>query len=408
MRNSISIFKTHKVRTFLTIVGIIIATTVYLVVNVYADALISTLSDIYEGFDSHTILIRDYLDKNALKEIKARYEKENYSCFNKGYTVNIHIADDNVNFDVEAELTFVKLDFHNYSLPSIDRYDGTERTKILYGRAFNQDDLKDEIGVTIIHSGFAKLLFGDNNPLGQYIKTDTSLPVKRYMVVGILSDTPDVLRTIDTYNKWQAGLKDEKTPFVPLYTPVEYGENKWESADDTIITFRDSDNVLGAWYNIRRGMKWENAYTRESVFNEISESTKEFAEIVNLIVLVIMLTTGLSLSIILIFSFKERLPEIGIKKALGANDGVILFQFFIENIVMGLLGALCGLAVGLFVLITTAPFALQTTVVTMFRHITWDRLLVPILMSASVTSAFGFIPSLWGVKQNIMSVLRYE
>ncbi|MDR0752093.1 MAG: ABC transporter permease [Christensenellaceae bacterium] len=416
VKNSISILKTHKVRTLLTIIGIIIGITVYLVANVYGDALIYYYKKMYEGFDSHSILINEALTPDQVIRLKNFYNGERFSYFNRYATMELHIADEEINFTVFGSIIGVTLDFHNYHLPSLDSTYNIEKPLLLCGRPFNNDDLVLERNVTIIHSSFAKLLFGNSNPLGQHItigRPDGPLNTDKYMIVGILSDTPDVLRTIDALNLRYSDISFTDTPTIPLYIPRDFNTTNIDyvdyfDIDATIITFRNKKDVSLALLQLKHVYKVTRAYSRESVHNELTNETKSIVDIINLIVLVMMFTSGLSLSIILIFSFKERLPEIGIKKALGGSNGDILLQFFIENIALGLFGAICGLILGIFLLTTMAPFILQIPVSSILGHLTWDRIVTPLLMSIATTTAFGFLPALWGVKQNIVSVLRYE
>jgi putative ABC transport system permease protein len=416
IRNSLNIFKSYKVRTLLTIIGIIIAITVYLVINVYGDAVTATFSEMYKDFDSHSVLIRGGVAADDLKKIENLYEGARFSKFYDPMGGTIHTADSNFDVDVKVNIiNVIQYDFYDYPIPSIDLDDSIETTRLIYGRTFNNDDRILKRNVIIIHEGFAKLIFGDTNPLGQYVITN-SITYASYindnaklMVVGVLADTPDVLRTLDMFNKHYENNNDKDLPSIPFYIPCRDTINL-DSPSDLIITFREANKkaIESAYLTLTSQFNCRKVYTRDSVFAEIADYTKEVVEIVNLIVLVMLFTTGISLSIILTFSFKERLPEIGIKKALGGSDGQILFQFFLENVFLGLIGAISGLMVGIFLLTTTAPFLLQTPVSTILGFITWDRIIAPLIIAVGVTTAFGYMPSLWGVKQSIVSVLRYE
>ncbi|MDR2266456.1 MAG: ABC transporter permease [Christensenellaceae bacterium] len=393
-------------RTMLTVLGIILAIAVYLISGIYSEAIIKTQSDKYIEFDPHSLYISDNLYSTSVDRLKQSFPDAHVSAFQESPLYRIHTPDEKNNFDVYGVLVGVSLDFERFPIPSLDALDCIKNSTLLYGRSFNNQDFSLNKKVAVINLSMAKLLFGDTNPLGQYVNFDEP---SQYMIIGILSDSSDTLRMLERFNNDIAGIEDMTVPFMPFYVPLTSIGYKYP-AGKTIVTFKPDVDMFDA-YNavLSLNYSYKNyTYTADSVLTSLEDSVAESNQIINLLVLVMLLMSGMSLSIILIFSFKERLPEIGIKKAIGANDAFILFQFFIENAVLGIVGALFGIVLSFFIIIIATPLILHVPVSSILGVLTWNNVTIPILLSLSVSMAFGYFPSLWAVKQNIMSVLRYE
>jgi ABC-type antimicrobial peptide transport system permease subunit len=390
----------------LTILGIILAIAVYLISGIYSEAIVKTQGDKYAEFDPNSLFISASLDSGRVSKIKKYYSDAHVSTFYQSEFYAIHEADDDNSFEAYGTLVGVSLGFEQFPMPSIDALDCIKNSNILYGRSFVAEDFLLNKKVAVINLSMAKLLFGNTNPLGQCINFTKNI---QYMIVGVLSDSSDTIRMLERFNNDIAGIEDMTVPFIPFYVPLVSLGFQYP-AGKTIITFKSPVDIHQTHQasSTLSSLFISDVYSKERVLESLDSSVFASNQIINLLVLVMLLMSGISLAIILIFSFKERLPEIGIKKAIGANDAFILFQFSIENAILGIIGALCGIVLSLFVVLVVTPLILHASVSSILSVLTWNHILIPILLSLSVTMAFGYLPSLWAVKQNIMSVLRYE
>lgn len=115
-----------------------------------------------------------------------------------------------------------------------------------------------------------------------------------------------------------------------------------------------------------------------------------------------LLVGGIGISNIMLVTVTERTREIGIRKAVGATEGAILFQFLIESIVLTIIGAAIG--VGLAYITTI----IATKVSPLKPDLTWQTLLLALAMGAIGGILFGLFPAYRAARKNPVEALRFE
>lgn len=136
------------------------------------------------------------------------------------------------------------------------------------------------------------------------------------------------------------------------------------------------------------------------------ESTKEVTGIITLIVgcvaAISLLVGGIGIMNIMLVQIRERIREIGIRKAIGASRKDILTQFLIESSVLSLGGGIIGIIIGIL------AANLVTLLMNLSSVIAWESICLGCVVSIGVGLFFGIYPANTAAKLDPIEALRYE
>jgi putative ABC transport system permease protein len=140
----------------------------------------------------------------------------------------------------------------------------------------------------------------------------------------------------------------------------------------------------------------------EKQANEINNQMAKLSLGIALIAGISLLVGGIGVMNIMLVSVTERTREIGIRKALGASNRDIRFQFFVESVIICLIGGLIGIGVGAAIGAAGGHFVHITV------YPTLSSILVAVLFSMAIGVFFGAYPANKAAKLNPIDALRYE
>ncbi len=266
------------------------------------------------------------------------------------------------------------------------------------GSFFTEEDNKLMRRVAVLGKTVVEKLFGEQDPIGQYIKIRRNI----FQVIGVMS------------RKGSSGFRDEdNVVFVPLRTAQKrlFGlerdqvseinvEAKEGLIDQAITEIR---NLLRERHKIREGEEEDfNLRSQAEILSTVQETSRTFTLLLAGIAIVSLIVGGIGIMNIMFVSVTERTREIGIRKAIGAQRIDILAQFLIEAIIISLCGGIIGIILGFGASKLTSHFAGWATVVTPGS----------ILLSFSFASAVGFFFGVYPARKasllNPIEALRYE
>jgi putative ABC transport system permease protein len=175
------------------------------------------------------------------------------------------------------------------------------------------------------------------------------------------------------------------------------------SEDEIPVTMAEIQKILRREHHLSVGKDDDFQIRNQSDFlATLGETTQVFTLLLAGIAAVSLLVGGIGIMNIMLVSVTERTREIGVRKALGATQHNILFQFLIEALVLCLLGGIIGIlfGTGLSLLLKVA-FGWNTSVA-------WPSVIYAFLFSAAVGIVFGVWPARRAASLDPITALRYE
>lgn len=266
---------------------------------------------------------------------------------------------------------------------------------VLSGRFFDIQDEQAHNKVGVITQKMAEQLYGSTEAaVGKVIKL-SGLP---FTVIGTFKER------VDTFGQSEV---IDNTMVIP-YTVSRYFTDT-PSVKQIYFSVSDPSLVVPATEQIRRVI--QSRHRAESVYNvtnltelvSVAEKTANALTLVLfLVAAVVLLVSGIGIMNIMLATVSARIREIGIRKALGATNREIRFQFLSEAVLISVGGGLLGVIIGLAI-----PYSVRF--LTEYRiPISGLSAIVAIVVSSLVGILFGTVPAARASKLDPVESLRYE
>jgi putative ABC transport system permease protein len=288
---------------------------------------------------------------------------------------------------------------HAQSVVGIDnRYFIARDWTIASGREFSDAELRTGSAVCILGQTVREALFGTSDPLGETIR----LKQVSCKVIGTLekkgasgfgSDQDDtILMPLKTVQRRIAGNQDIPMIFVAV-----------SEATGTETAQADIEALLRERRGIRPGEEDDfNVMDMAQIASMLTSVTGVLTGLLSAVAGVSLLVGGIGIMNIMLVSVTERTREIGIRLAVGAQQGQVLMQFLVEAVVLSLFGGVIGVGVGLGLaalggMWLNTPFVFDPSIVA-----------IAFLFSAFVGVVFGFFPARRAARLDPIEALRHE
>ncbi len=273
----------------------------------------------------------------------------------------------------------------------------TNNWSAAYGRDIRELDIKYSNDVCDIGQDVVDKLFPSINPVGQIIRIN-NYPVK---VVGVLERQPQLF-----------GRSRDSNILIPITTFQNIFGKLHRSIDITVMsnnkhdyesTIEAATGYMRIIRKIQPGKENDfDIYSNESVIaqiNNITGGVKIGAIVVSIIALI---AAGVGIMNIMLVSVTERTREIGIRKAIGARKKLIMLQFLIEAVVLSLTGGLIGIILGVGIGNLAGSFLHAQMAI----PVNW--ILIGFTLCLMVGVVFGTYPAYKAANLDPIEALRYE
>jgi putative ABC transport system permease protein len=355
-RSSLQSIINHKLRSFLTLTGIVIG--VLAVVTMFSSvyALKTLVKSNMEGmgWNNSIIITPNFEQTNNRTRHRITFIRTaetvpalNYDDFlalrsSLPYKVMYGMIDSQSlyrikNKDVQVTLRGTNHDFFE-----------TKTYHLKSGRYFNRFEEENANPVTVLGYYFAREQFGASNPVGRMV----TLSGHRYLVIGVLDKDK-----LNQKNGMDFGNFERKSDLKAVYIPLKYASIYLTS--NRMIHYiymqaKDEFSFIPLKTQVRqmllaRHSMYQNFSFQDvgsillNITNEIEKNMKKWNITLFAIASISLIVGGIGLFSTLLISIQEKMLEIGVRKSIGATESDIFFYFIFEAIVLAVLGALLGI-----------------------------------------------------------------
>lgn len=403
----------HKMRSFLTMLGIIIGIAAII-------AIVSTIQGTNEQIKQNLVGSGDNTVEVALYQGEWEYEMA-YNGIPSGVPL---VSDDVVEQIKEIEHVenvsrylsrqdYNGIYYKNTALSGgyvkgVDtNYFNTCSYIIKEGRGFVADDFTKFKKVAILDENSVNSLFNGEDPIGKTIE----IQQEPYVVIGVvtkLSKFEPVINSLEDYYMYaeqtsgSVYIPDSTWPIVYQYDEPENIIIRIENADYMTKAGKECANILNGNLSV---MDDSISYRAKDLMEQ-AQQIQELSASTNMMLLWIagisLIVGGIGVMNIMLVSVTERTQEIGLKKAIGARKSKILAQFLTEAAVLTSMGGILGVIAGIM-LAYVISYLSGTPV-----SISAPAALGAVLFSMLIGIIFGVFPSYKAANLSPIDALRHE
>ncbi len=396
--------RANKVRAALTILGVAIGVTVVIAIGSAITGINRSITAILEAAGPKTFYVQRYfsdgLEIDDGSDELSPWRRMPWVTPQEAEMIRRlpSVRDVNIGEYTEGPVAFESTTLSSVRMagfsPAWPQVNGGD---ILAGRNFTPVEYAASARVAIINDKLAQSLFPGREPIGKQIRI-FGVP---FEVIGLHAEAASLFSDAD-----EPRLAMPHTTFTKV---TDYDRGWMEVAvvpTDSVTTLEAQDEVTAALRS-KRGLRPADEsnfaiVTQDRVLDAFNKITAAFFVVMIALSSVALLVGGVGVVAIMMISVTERTREIGVRKALGATRGEIMFQFLVEAATLTLVGCVIGMALGALVAWAVRTFSPIPAAVPL------GSVIAALVASILTGVLFGLYPASRASKMDPVEALRYE
>lgn len=413
----------NKMRALLTMLGIIIGIGAVIAIMTVSSSLTNSISDSFQEMGANNITV-------GLKQTSSKTEtRSNGLKFGAASRNSSVEKEDLITDDMLSELktqfsdkidavaiseTVASGTVHdgsntaNISISGINsEYFASDDVTLIAGRRLTSDDNTGKKKVIMISDKVVDQIFdGDSEKaLAQKIRVEIDGIYYQYYVVGVYQ--------YESNNSFSSSSDEDitTTAYIPILTGkaqthADEGYQQFtvvtKSGIDSVSAFATQiENFFTPYYSTNEDYKISTT-TMESMTESMSDMIGTVSIAISFIAGISLLVGGIGVMNIMLVSITERTREIGTRKALGAKNSSIRFQFIIESMILCLIGGILGILAGFLL------GAIAASILGYSAAVPVAAIIVAVGFSMVIGIFFGYYPANKAARMDPIEALRYE
>ena len=408
---SFQAIRTNKLRSSLTLVGIVLGVASIIAVMTGISVIQVTMEKEMSVLGAQTFQVQKWPAGFSTDEERRKAMRRPPMTLADAQAIRDHVKSVDIvgseiwEFGFKAEYRDRETNDNLSIVGGTPEYPQNNTHFVAYGRNISQMDVHAGRKVAVIGYAIAQQLYPYVDPVGRNIRVDG----REYKVVGVFDEKKSafnssfdsyVLMPVTTFlNTYGDTTKDgwERSVNITVHARTP------EIVDDAI---EETRAVLRRVRGVRRGeednFEYFNSAGMIREFNQMTAGIKIGAFVIGIIAL---LVAGIGIMNIMLVSVTERTKEIGIRKSLGAKPHFILRQFLLEAVVLCNVGGIIGVLVGFGIGNTMVKLGMSSS---FESSVPMEWAVIGLLFCTAVGVIFGMVPAIKASRLHPIDALRYE
>jgi putative ABC transport system permease protein len=393
----------NKVRSFLTMLGIIIGVAAVIIMVAISAGTEATIQEQITSLGSNLIFVQGAMQRGGPGQAqKGGLVFDDAAAIQDGVTgVTSVVVEQNASATVKYSGNIILDDIS--ILGTTPGFLSVRDMEIAKGRYFTDKDIDRKLKVVVLGSEIASEIFGEEDPISQVVTVGST----KMTVIGVMQEKGTVGNvSYDSYVFIPISVVFQK--FTPsmfarimgdsirmIYVEIDPDKNM-----DDIIT--QINLLLAKRHNVTLDEADFTVTTQEDIISTRESTTAAFRSLLAWVAGVSLIVGGIGIMNIMLVSVTERTREIGIRQSVGATPNDIRLQFLTEALMLSIVGGLIGIIVGVSGSYIFGALSNMRTVVQ------FDSILLAFGSAAAVGAFFGYYPANQAAQLDPIEALRYE
>lgn len=399
IENAIESLRANRMRTFLTILGVVIGISSIVVIFALSGGANSIIQDQIKSGGETIAVVRpkdiSSSNKNIINSVatsqnflQSSLREDDFRNISKIKNIIATAPLASFNSKIKGDDKEITTNILA-STPNLDQITGI---KVAKGEFITNSS---NARTAVIGYQTAVSLFGSPHALGKYI----SIKGENFLIIGILEKQSSIVNfsNIDFDNTIILNY-DEVKNIMGSSPQIQQINIKFNTINNSDIVQHNIEEVM---HNSHKGEIDYEILIGKNITHSSSDLISMGSAILALVASISLIVGGIGIMNIMLVNVSERTREIGIRKALGANNNQILLQFLIESLIISSVGGFFGYLLGYSFSFTVSIFLPVLPV------ISWQIMVLAAGLSIIIGIIFGMYPAIRAARKDPIESLRY-